>query len=145
MHDTQTFTNIDLSRYCNELDLEAGAIKMRISDTIFCILCIYRLPSSNFSKSLCLLESILRQIYSNTINLIICGDININYLKSSNNKTQLDCLLGSYNLSTAVNFPTRITKNSSTAIDNNFIDETKNNDYTVEPIINGLSIMMHKN
>jgi len=79
------------------------------------------------------------QVYSNTTNLIICGDININYLKSSNYKTQLDCLLASYNLSTAVNFPTRITKNTSTAIDNIFIDKTKNSDYTVESIINGLS------
>ena len=86
-----------------------------------------------------MLESILMQIYTNTTNLIICGDININYLKSSNYKTQLDYLLASYNLSTAVDFPTRITKNTCTAIDNIFTDKTKNSDYTVEPIINGLS------
>ena len=79
------------------------------------------------------------QLYSNTTNLIICGDININYLKSSNYKTQLDYLLASYNLSTAADFPTRITKYTSTAIDNVFIDKTKNSDYTIEPIINGLS------
>jgi hypothetical protein len=79
------------------------------------------------------------QLYSNTTNLIICGDININYLKSSNYKTQLDYLLASNNLSTAIDFPTRITKYTSTAIDNNFIDKTKNSDYTIEPIINGLS------
>ena len=79
------------------------------------------------------------QIDSNTTNLIICGDININYLQSSNYKTQLDNLLASYNLSTAVDFPTRITKNTSTATDNIFIDKTKNSDYTIEPIINSLS------
>ena len=38
-----------------------------------------------------------------------------------------------------MDFPTRITKNTSTAIDNVFIDKTKNSDYTIEPIINGLS------
>jgi hypothetical protein len=38
-----------------------------------------------------------------------------------------------------VDFSTRITKNTSTAIDNIFIDKTKNNDYTIEPTINGLS------
>ena len=38
-----------------------------------------------------------------------------------------------------VNFPNRITKNTSTAIDNIFIDKTKKSDYTVEPIINGSS------
>ena len=56
----------------------------------FCILCIYRPPTSNFFNFLCLLESILMQLYSNTTNLFIRGDININYLKSSNSKTQLD-------------------------------------------------------
>ena len=74
-----------------------------------------------------------------TTNLIICGDINIDYLKTSNYKFQLDCLLASYNLSSLVDFPTRITGNTSTAIDNIFIDRIKNNDYTAEPMINGLS------
>ena len=125
MHDTLTYTNIDLSRYCNELDLEACAMKMRISDIVFCILCIYRPPTSNFLNFMYLLESILMQIYSNTTNLIICGDININYLQSSNYKTQLDNLLASYNLSTAVDFPTRITKITSTAIDNVLLTKQK--------------------
>jgi exonuclease III len=120
IHNTLTFTNTDLSRYCNELDLEACAIKMRISDLAFCILCIFRPPTGNFFNFLSLLESILMQLYSNVTNLIICGDININYLKSSNHKTQLDNLLTSFNLSTAVDFPTRITKNTSTATDNIF-------------------------
>ena len=69
VHDTLTYTNIDLSRYCNELDLEACAIKMRISDIVFCTLCIYRSPTSNFLNFLCLLESILMQLYSNTTNV----------------------------------------------------------------------------
>jgi hypothetical protein len=38
-----------------------------------------------------------------------------------------------------VDFPIRITKNTSTAIDNIFIDKTRNNDYAIEPLINGLS------
>ncbi len=37
-----------------------------------------------------------------------------------------------------MDFPTRITKSSSTAIDNIFIDKTKNVNYTIEPAINGL-------
>ena len=73
----------------------------------------------------CLLESILLQLYSNNSNLIICGDININHLATSNYKTQLDSLLASFNLSTAVEFPAKITKSTSTTIDNIFIDKTK--------------------
>ena len=119
--------------------MEACALKIKTSNTAFRILCIYRPPTSNFLNFQCLLQSTLTQLYSNTTNLIICGDINIDYLKTSNYKTQLDYLLTSYNLSTAVDFPTRITDNTSTAIDNIFIDKTKNNDYTIEPVINGLS------
>ncbi len=39
----------------------------------------------------------------------------------------------------AVDFPTGVTKNSSTAIDNIFIDKVKNSNYSIEPFINGLS------
>ena len=35
---------------------------------------------------------------TNPLNLIICGDININYLVNTNNKLQLDSLLASYNV-----------------------------------------------
>ena len=44
------YTNTDLSRYCNELDLEACAIKMSISDIVFCILCINRPQITNSNK-----------------------------------------------------------------------------------------------
>ena len=38
-----------------------------------------------------------------------------------------------------MDFPTRITKNTSTAFDNIFIYKTKNSDYTAKTIINSLS------
>jgi hypothetical protein len=78
-------------------------------------------------------------LYSATTNLIICGDINVNYLQNSRNKSLLDCLLASFNLPSAINFPTRISNSSSTAIDNIFIDKIINTDYSVIPITNGLS------
>jgi len=48
-------------------------------------------------------------------------------------------LLLSYNLINTVNFPTRRFKNSATATDNICIDINSENDYTLCPIINGLS------
>jgi hypothetical protein len=42
-----------------------------------------------------------------------------------------------YNLKSTVNFPTRIINGSCTAIDNNFIDVSRN--ITINPLINGLS------
>ena len=40
--------------------------------------------------------------------------------------------MASYNLHSAVDFPTGVTKNSSTAI-----DKVKNSNYSIEPFING--------
>ena len=46
------------------------------------------------------LESILNQLYTNSINIIIRGDIN--YHANTNNKFQLDSLLASYDLYSTV-------------------------------------------
>ena len=75
------------------------------------------------------LDTILNRLYNNSLNIIICGDFNINYLENSNNKLQLDSILASYNLPTVVDFPTRITTSSCTAIDNIFINEGINIDF----------------
>ena len=77
-------------------------------------------------------------MYSIKSNLIICGDVNVNYLQASNKKSQLNALLISYNLFSIVHFPTRTYKNSITAIENIFIETTKIDTYEVIPVINGL-------
>jgi hypothetical protein len=45
-------------------------------------------------------------------------------------------MLNTYNLKCTVYFPTRITKNSATLIDNIFVDKRRR--YNVKPFINGL-------
>jgi len=81
----------------------------------------------------------LAHLHSPSVNLIICGDININYLQTSSSKNQLESLLALYNLYGVVDFPTRISESSFAAIDNFFMDEGKNAKYTISPIYNGLS------
>jgi hypothetical protein len=49
--------------------------------------------------------------------IIICGDINTNYLVESE-KNQLDNLLLMYNLTGIVDFPMRINHTSANTIDN---------------------------
>jgi hypothetical protein len=61
---------------------------------------------------------------------MLCGDFNINYLVDNDSKNQLDALLSSFNLS-SIDFPTRIQVNSSSAINNIFIDLNRRGDYTV--------------
>jgi hypothetical protein len=56
--------------------------------------------------------------------VIICGDININYLVENRGgkKTLLDAILITCNLSGTLYFPTRVHNNSSTALGSIFID-----------------------
>jgi len=78
-------------------------------------------------------------LYTATLEYILCGEINIDYLTESDRKSRLDALLTTYNLTSTVNFPTCIKKNSATAIDNIYIDKSKMGNYVIFPLINGLS------
>ena len=96
-------------------------------------------PKGNFDYFLQNLDSTLQVLYNSFQNIIICGDININYLVESERKNQLDNLLLSYNLTSIITFPTRLQNTSTTAIDNMFLDKSQFENYTVIPITNGLS------
>jgi hypothetical protein len=84
------------------------------------------------------LDNILKYLYTPTLDFIICGDININYLVNSARKSQLEALLKTYNVVSVVNFPTRIQQKSATAIDI-FLYTSKIRNYSISPITNGLS------
>jgi hypothetical protein len=74
----------------------------------------------NFLYFLNSLEAILNKMYTKSIN-ILCGDININYLDDEDtNKLKLNSLPASYHLCSIVDFPTRVTSTSGTAINNFF-------------------------
>ena len=96
-------------------------------------------PSGNCDLFLSTLDAVLRNLYTATHEYILCGNINIDYLTDSDRKSRLDALLTTYNLTSTVNFPTWIQKNSATAIDNIFIDTSKMGIYIISPLINGLS------
>jgi len=74
------FKNVDIQKFIHERDIEAGAVKLSVNSLNICILSIYRAPSGNFSFFLDKLETILNLLYKNNTQLIICEDININYL-----------------------------------------------------------------
>jgi hypothetical protein len=106
---------------------------------LYYVFCVSIGLLGNFSYFVSSLESILNQLYKNSIHIIICGDININYLDNTKNKLQLNSLLASYDLYRTVDFLTRINNCSSTAIDNTVIDTFKNTTFTINPLPNGLS------
>jgi hypothetical protein len=78
-------------------------------------------------------------LYTPKLILVICGDISIMHLNDNGKTNQLDALLNSYNLFSTTDFPTRIYNESSSAIDDIFIDITILNNHQVLPLINGLS------
>jgi hypothetical protein len=81
---------------------------------------------------------ILRKLYTTTLEHIICGDININYLNDGKKKSQLEALIHTHNLTRTANFPTRIEKNSTTGTDI-FTDIARRDSHSICPIIKELS------
>ncbi|PNF43744.1 hypothetical protein B7P43_G13769 [Cryptotermes secundus] len=86
IHKRFSFSVINIARHCKEKELEACALKLKLSSINVCIITVYRSPSGNFQFFLNGLENILKKVYKSGIHLIICGDININYLNQSKEK-----------------------------------------------------------
>jgi hypothetical protein len=125
IHSKTTFSVINLDRYCIDQDIEICAIQLDVFFSKLCILTVYRSPLGNFNNFFVQLDSILCTPYNTKMDLILCGDFNIDFLKNTDRGIQLDALLTTYNLTNIVRFPTRIIEETSTAIDNIFLDTDK--------------------
>jgi hypothetical protein len=108
VHESIDYSCIPIHHICKEKDLEICAIKINLSKVKIAIITIYRSPTGDFSYFLKKPESFLIRLHTKKLEIIICGDININYLHRHNKKQLLDSLLASYNLKSVVDFPTRI-------------------------------------
>jgi hypothetical protein len=116
-----SFNAINLDQYIKEKDLEICALKLCLLSRCFTVICIYRSPTGDFTYFLNQLESIMNRTCKTSTHIILCGDFNINYLNDNSRKHILDALLASFGLSSTVQFPTRISNQSCTLIDNIFI------------------------
>ena len=116
------YFKIDVNKYCNDQDIEICMLNFKTTSFSFYIMVVYRAPTGNFNLFLNRLDNSIKSIYRANLNLILCGDINIDYLTENDRKRQLDLVLQTYNLTAIVNFPTRSQGNSSTMIGNIFID-----------------------
>jgi hypothetical protein len=95
--------------------------------------------SGNFEYFFNKLETLLICISINSLDLIICGDFNVNFLENTTHKQLLNSLLASYGLYSTMLFPTRIANSSASTINNIFINTVKFNDFIVHSLINGIS------
>ena len=139
VHNSMKFTSLDVDDYCIDQDCEVCAIHLNSADDKLCILAVYRSPLGNFNTFLTNFDLILHKFFNLNYNFIVCADFNVDYLIESHKKTQLNKILQSFNLSSIVDFPTRIKLNSFTSIDNFFINNSYLTNFDVSPLINGLS------
>ena len=133
------FHTVTVSQFSHEKILEPCAIKINLGACNILVICVYRSPSGIFNQFIYLLDLLLTSLYDARCELILCGDMNVNYLKDSNHKMELSTLLQSYNMFNVIDFPTRICNESASAIDSIFIDSTRINLFSVAAIYNGIS------
>jgi hypothetical protein len=112
VHNSLSYLNINLDKFCIDQTIEVCALKLFTAGCNICIVAVYRAPSGNFSQFLNSLDRALNTIYSSSVEFIVCGDINVNYLKDSSKKKQLNTLLLSFNLFSIIEFLTRSQNNS---------------------------------
>ena len=86
VHKSLNFESVDIGNYCKGKDLEACAIRLNLNSTQICIISTYRAPTGNFTFFTNNLDLILHTLYKPASKLIICGDINIDYLKNTGKK-----------------------------------------------------------
>ena len=122
VHRNLKYNTIKMDEYIIDKDIEACAIQLDLAFNKLCIMAIYRSPSGDLTSFLKQLDSILQKLYNTKYSIIICGDINVNYMTDNIQRSQINAVLHSYNLTGIVEFPTRFGLNSQTAIDNIFID-----------------------
>jgi len=80
------YKSLDLTRYCEENNLEICAIQIASVTNQQIILCVYKSPSGNFHQFLKLFEIMLMSLCRPKTEFVICGDVNIDYLSDSYRK-----------------------------------------------------------
>jgi hypothetical protein len=84
-----TFTTLNTDNYCLDQDVVVCAIHLKPVYDKLCILAISRSSLGNFSTLLNNFDLILHKFFNLKFNVIICGDININYFVEIYKKNNL--------------------------------------------------------
>jgi exonuclease III len=92
IHEKYNYLYVDLSKFCKDQDIEACALKLQLTALNIYVVTVYRAPCGNFNSFLNGLVSIIKSLHKAELKLIICGDINIDYLIDNERKKQLDAV-----------------------------------------------------
>ena len=80
MYRNLKYNNINIDEFNVDKDIEACANQSDSTFNKLCIVNIYTSPSGNFTDFLNRFDLILQKRYNNKYNIVICGDVNVNYL-----------------------------------------------------------------
>jgi hypothetical protein len=128
-----------LNNCLEEMQFEFCTSSYVMGNFKFLVIGVYRSPNSDIKIFLDRLSTLIDFYSKKFSNIIIGGDINIDVLKKNHSQKLLRDTLKSHNMKFIVNFPTRITESSQTAIDNFFIDENSTYEWKIEGVITCLS------
>jgi len=101
------------------------------SDIDIILACIYRSPGSDFYEFLHKPELLILEVSSKGKRLILCGDLNVNFIQYSGKLLDLQNLLLTNNLINVVKSPIRISNHSASLIDVLIVNNIKNELFTV--------------
>jgi len=118
-----------LRKLGKERIFKISAIELSSNNTI--LACIYRSPDSDLYTILHTLELLISKVSSKGKHLILCGDLNMNFLQQNSKPVDLQNLLAMNNLTNPVQFPTRISNRSVSLIDVMIISNTDNETFIV--------------
>lgn len=109
---------MDLNRFCSEFEFECCGMRVSMDGGMeLMVVSIYRSPSSDVNSFISTLNNFLLSIKTGKRNLIICGDLNVNFLRNSEEKQQLFDLLDSYNYVNLIYEATRLNKKTDSGLD----------------------------
>jgi exonuclease III len=103
---------------------EIAAVELPDIDTI--VACIYRSPDSDFYEFLHKLELLILKVSSKGKRLILCGDLNVNFIQHSGKLLDFQNLLLMNSLINVVKSPTRISNHFTSLIDVIIVNNIKN-------------------
>jgi len=78
--------NTNTSHNCKGKDLKICDIKLETKLSKFIILSSCRVPTGNFNQFIKSLDNAVKHQFKSTVEFLICGDINTDYLIESNRK-----------------------------------------------------------
>lgn len=108
-----------IDNICQEKQFECCCVKYYMGKYNIILVGVYRAPSSDVNEFLYRLEELCNYIFQRHKYVIIAGDFNINMLDSNSPSCRgLKNILTSFGMHYLVDFPTRVTLSSETAIDN---------------------------